>query len=108
MPAPEIIIFMFLTPAVYCLFISAAGLVVNLFAPKLKWKNEAEVVKQSASVLFTIIIGFASSGLPLYFMLAAGGIQVLVVTTGVALLATVILLFYLMRFGGKKLYSLTE
>lgn len=106
-PGTATVVFMFLTPLIYCLFISAAGLTVNLFTPKLKWKNEAEVIKQSSSVLFTMLIGFAASGLPLYLMLTTGSIKALIVSTAAAAFVSVLLLVYLMRFGGKKLYSLT-
>jgi ABC-2 type transport system permease protein len=98
---------MFLTPLAYCLFTSVVGLTINLFTPKLKWKNEAEVIKQSSSVLFTMLIGFAASGLPLYFMFTTGSIKIMMATTVAVLLVAVLLLIYLMRYGGKKLYSLT-
>ncbi|NLL38138.1 MAG: hypothetical protein GX254_00920 [Clostridiales bacterium] len=106
-PGLPTVVFMFLTPLAYCLFTSVVGLTINLFTPKLKWKNEAEVIKQSSSVLFTMLIGFAASGLPLYFMFTTGSIKIMMATTVAVLLVAVLLLIYLMRYGGKKLYSLT-
>ena len=57
---------MFGLPALYCvvisllavssvLFVSVMGLVNNLFKPKLNWVNEAQAVKQSASVMITML-----------------------------------------------------
>jgi ABC-2 type transport system permease protein len=105
-PPLDITLFMFITPFIYCLFISAVGLIINLFAPKLEWKNEAAVIKQSAAVLVTMLIGFVVSGIPLYFMITSGGTMVLLVTTLAAALLTALCYVYLFAFGGKKFASL--
>jgi len=41
----------------FCLFMAVAGLIANLYFPKLDWKNPTQAVKQSASVLITICVG---------------------------------------------------
>jgi ABC-2 type transport system permease protein len=105
-PEPELMLFFFVTPLVYCFFISAFGLIINLFSPKLSWKNEAAVIKQSAAVLLTMLGGLISSGVPLYFMISAGGTGVLGLTTLAIALLTVLCYGYLYKFGGKKLASL--
>ena len=57
---------MFGLPALYCvaisllavssvLFVTVMGLINNLFKPKLNWVNEAQAVKQSASVMITML-----------------------------------------------------
>ncbi|MCF0262552.1 MAG: hypothetical protein HUK23_06545, partial [Sphaerochaetaceae bacterium] len=39
------------------------GLIFNLKLPNFKWTNEASVIKQSMSVLFTMLAGYAYGGL---------------------------------------------
>lgn len=57
---------MFGLPALYCvaisllavssvLFVTVMGLINNLFKPKLNWVNEAQAVKQSTSVMITML-----------------------------------------------------
>jgi hypothetical protein len=64
------------------------------------------VIKQSAAVLLTMLGGLISSGVPLYFMISAGGTGVLGLTTLAIALLTVLCYGYLYKFGGKKLASL--
>ena len=52
------IVFAYLIPLAYTILISVIGLVVAINHPKLKWNNEAEAVKNSASVVITMLIGF--------------------------------------------------
>ena len=56
----------------YMLFSCVAGITVNLAFPVLKWENEVRVVKQSASMLVTMLIGMLSSILPLMGMVFVG------------------------------------
>ena len=48
---------MALLPTTFVIMMSALGLVINLRFPKLSWKSEAAVVKQSASVLVSLVVG---------------------------------------------------
>ena len=52
-------------PAAYALFVSLAGLVVNLRYPFLDWLTETQPVKQSAATLITLLIGIGSVAGPL-------------------------------------------
>lgn len=52
-------------PAAYALFISLAGLVVNLRYPLFDWMTETQPVKQSAATLITLLIGIGSVAGPL-------------------------------------------
>ncbi len=46
-------------PAVYILYTAVAGISINLAMPVLEWENEVRVVKQSASVMVTMLAGLA-------------------------------------------------
>ncbi len=49
---------LFLTPTSALLFSTVTGIFVNAKMPRLSWKSDAEVVKQSGSVLAMMLIGF--------------------------------------------------
>lgn len=46
-----------LAPIIYSFTISILGLIINLKYPKMEWKNETVAVKNSASVLITMLLG---------------------------------------------------
>ena len=52
-------------PIVCAVFIAIAGLFINAKFPMLHWDNEAQAVKQSTSVLLTMVVGLVSAGLPI-------------------------------------------
>ena len=59
-------------PACYLLFICVTGIAVNLAFPVLKWENEVRIVKQSASMFVTMLIGMLGSIFPILAILFAG------------------------------------
>ena len=90
-------VLMYAVPLFYTVFIARVGLYVNLLVPKLDWQNEAEVVKQGASVMVTLLIGMVAGILPivwltgvkenatLYGYILLAGIAALTAITGVLL-----------------------
>ena len=66
------LVWLVVIPVCYMLFSCVAGITVNLAFPVLKWENEVRVVKQSASMLVTMLIGMLSSILPLMGMVFVG------------------------------------
>ena len=63
-----------LIPQLFVLFSGAFGLMMNLLLPKLDWTSEAVAVKQSGSVLVTML------GLMVYTILACVGLFILVIS----------------------------
>ena len=59
-------------PACYLLFTSVTGISVNLMFPVLKWESEVRIVKQSASMFVTMLIGMLVSIFPILAILFAG------------------------------------
>lgn len=82
-------VLMYAVPLVYTVFIARVGLYVNLCVPKLDWQNEAEVVKQGASVIVTIFIGMAAAILPIVWLT---GVKSNATLYGYILLAAIVLL----------------
>jgi ABC-2 type transport system permease protein len=85
--------FVFVTPAVYACFISVAGLAINLRFPKYDWTTEQQAVKQSASVMLTMLAGFSAVFIPLMPAIALPqyGAQILTAATLIAAVAAVLL-----------------
>ena len=57
-------VWMYLTPLVYSVAFGVFGLWLNIRMPRLDWKNEAEVVKQSGSVMVCVFSGMGAALLP--------------------------------------------
>lgn len=59
-------------PAVYLVFISVAGISINLTFPVMNWESETQVVKQSAAAFFSMLLGMGSTIIPLIAIIFAG------------------------------------
>lgn len=53
----KVILLTIITSIVCCFFVSVMGIVINLLLPKLNWKTETVVVKQSMSSMMAIFCG---------------------------------------------------
>ncbi len=84
-----------LIPAVYILFSAVAGITVNLALPVMKWDNETQVVKQSASGIVTMLVSFISLLLPVIalFTLKNVSVDLIMGATVIILFATTALLY---------------
>jgi len=102
-------LFVFLIPLLLLLFTSFTGLYVNLLFPRFDYENDTKVVKQSISVLVSMVCGVIATALLVglgYLLIREFGNNIIVylLTT----LATAILAlasFLLLRFSGTKLYQ---
>ena len=102
-------LFLFLLPTVYAFFVSYMGLVVNLKLPKMDWKSETVVIKQSASAFAVAMIGLFAGGLPivpLLFWHGINGFVYLGALTAIVLLVTVALALFLQKKGAAIFRSL--
>lgn len=89
-----------LLPTLLGLIISFGGVLINIYLPKLKWDNETTVVKQSMSVLLTMILGMLLTALPVginylfenlslrYVALISAGLYAVALTIIIAILFT--------------------
>lgn len=51
-------ILLLIVPSFYALLVASSGLLINLYNPKLIWDSQTVVVKQSLSVLLSLLFGF--------------------------------------------------
>ena len=95
-----------LVPLVYLVFAAVWGMCMNLRFPKFRWENEAEVVKQSASValgmlalVFAILPGIGALMLPALFGHLLTALTVVAVVVATVLLYRRIQSANLLRLG---------
>ena len=90
----------------FLLINDVAGLMINLWFPKLNWENETQVVKQSLSVLLSMLFNFVVAIIPvaIYLIFNISIALVALITTGIYL--AILILFICMLFTkGKKLLT---
>ncbi len=98
--------FLFVTPLCYAFFTAVLGLAVNLRFPKLDWKNDVEVVKQSTATMIMTFGGMLLTFAPVGVMLATGWYGVLPVFTALLALGAFLSWRALSRKGGALLLGL--
>lgn len=105
------ILIQMLLPVACTLFCSVVGVIINLKFPKLDWKNEVAVVKQSASVFLGLFIGVIPI-LIIYLSYILGnkihlsyGLEIGII---IVYVLTYIAYKYLNIKGSKMFYNLTE
>ncbi len=93
-----------LLPNLLALNISFGGVFFNICLPKLKWDNETTVVKQSMSVLLTMILGMLLTALPVGVNYLFKGLSleiVALISAGIYVLALVLIVAILFTKGIK-------
>lgn len=99
-------IFLFLLPLVYAVFCAAAGLLINLRYPNLTWTSEAQVIKQSASVLVTMLAGMGLAALSTAAVAALPASLRALGSAGTAVLFSglSVLLYHRLRTAGSRAF----
>ncbi len=87
----------------FTVFIAVLGVVENLHFPNLDWTQEAQAVKSGFGVLFTMLIGWGSLGVPVAVYLlwgkTLGFVPLCLVFTAGLIIATVLLCKWLFSKG---------
>lgn len=95
--SPLSLVSVFFVPVAALLFTTVFGLFVNAKLPRLNWKAETEVVKQSAAVFITILVCFVIAAAAVVPALLTGSEWIPAAVGGALLCGTVIVYAYLMR-----------
>ena len=98
------VLMIFITPTVYAVFIAVVGLSINLRFLKYDWKSPQEAVKQSMSVMVTMLIGFAAIAAPVALGLSLPQWNQSITVAATLILAAITVGLYrsLGRFSTKK------
>lgn len=100
-------IFMFVIPTFLVLYMSVLGLFVNILFPRFDYENETKVVKQSVSVIVTMIFGFIGSALILVpgfiFVFNIGNYLLgFLIQLGIEIVLIAVVIFLLSSTGREK------
>ena len=93
-------------PIAYAFFIAISGLIINLKLPKLEWTTEVTVIKQSAAVLVSMLIGMVIVFIPAILIFTVP-INPLIIN-GIAIVVVALLSMLLYRYlttKGEQLFS---
>ena len=99
-------IWLYLTPLAYSLAFGVFGLWLNIRMPRLDWKNEAEAVKQSGSVMISVFTGMGVALIPGVVAAVTNNALVQPVTIALLLLITLALWRSLVHSGERRLLLL--
>lgn len=81
-------------PMVYIVLSAVVGISMNLKFPVMNWENETAVVKQSMSVMLTMLINLFAYGIPIAVLLFVTAINENVVR-GAVLIAVILMTLFL-------------
>ncbi|NLW78816.1 MAG: hypothetical protein GXY32_05325 [Ruminococcaceae bacterium] len=91
----------------FSLLVSTAGLFINLLLPRMDAENDTIVIKQSASVIVTMLFSFVMVGglVALFFALQGLGFALFSVIAGAILAVLCLLAILLLNTKGRKLFA---
>ncbi len=98
-------IFALLIPLIVNATLSFSGTYINLLVPKFDWENEAQIVKQSMSVLFTMLLGMLITIIPVILFICGLSFALLFIIIGVVLTLILILSILLLFTHGVKRFN---
>ena len=99
-----------LLPLSYTLLNGVAGLIINLYFPKLEWQSEVTVVKQSMSAFLGVMFGMAAYGIPVIIFINLQPLPLLVYASVVTVIIFLLtsLGYYWLIAKGTKLFDALE
>ncbi|MFA5523021.1 MAG: hypothetical protein WDA24_01570 [Tissierellales bacterium] len=91
----------------YAFLISLIGIIVNLYLPKLEWKSYMVVVKQSASVIISMLIGVILVAIPIliYIFIKPADFNLYSLFVILGLLITNLSLWTVIKTKGVKMFN---
>ena len=102
----EYFLVMMFAPILLNIVLSIAGLLINLWLPKMDWQDETQVVKQGLASLVSMLLGMFLALIPMALLLIFDTLSVdTVIILGFALYGLLGVIFSVLLFTvGKKLY----
>jgi ABC-2 type transport system permease protein len=97
----------FIVPFAYAFFTALMGLAANLAFPNFSWSSEIVVIKQSAAVILSALVGIASVAIPLILMFTIDTLSPTFLTYGtlVFLMITSMILYHHIMGKGIKSFA---
>jgi len=94
-------------PMIYACYSAMMGVLVNLKFPNLEWTSEVTAIKQSASVIVAMLIGFISLVIPFAFVLLLSHVNgnLILLGIGLIMIAVCSVIFRYIRTKGEQLFQ---
>lgn len=94
-------------PVIYACYSAMLGVITNLRLPKLEWTSEVAAIKQSASVLVSMFLGFISIVIPFALLFGLSQVNSNLVLSGIAVVMLVIcgLMYKYISTEGERLFQ---
>lgn len=94
-------------PVLYACYSAMLGVIANLKFPKLEWTSEVAVIKQSASVLVSMFVGFISILIPLAILSLLSNVNGNLVLLGIGTVMLVVcaVMYKYMATQGERLFQ---
>lgn len=102
-------ILLLVIPGLYACYSALVGVLVNLKLPNFTWTNEVTVIKQSAAVIVSLLIGFISLAVPFGLSVFVPGIHTYIILLAITIImgvASGLLYRYLKRHGDRLFQAL--
>ena len=105
------VLFIFLIPTMASFFSGILGVLINLRFPRFDWSAEIIVIKQSGSVLLTLLGSIFITGFPFIFavifpaLISDFNILISYMICFVYLLGVIVGCWFILKFKGRKLYE---
>ncbi|SMF63785.1 ABC-2 type transport system permease protein [Paenibacillus uliginis N3/975] len=94
-------------PLIYACYSAMLGVIVNLKLPNLEWISEVTVIKQSASVLVSMLIGFISLVIPFAISLLLSHVNGNLISLGIGIMMMVVcgVMYRYIQTKGEQLFQ---
>jgi ABC-2 type transport system permease protein len=94
-------------PLIYACYSALMGVIVNLKLPNLEWTSEVTVVKQSAAVLVSMLIGFISLVIPFGISLLLSHVNgnLILLGIGIIIMAVCSVMYRYIQTNGEQLFQ---
>ena len=103
-------VLIFLITLIFLMLTNILGILINLWVPKLNWENEVQVVKQSLSVLLSMVFNFVLAVVPvvIYLIFEIDIKLVAMITLGLYVVCLITFAVLLFTKGKKRFYKLNQ
>ncbi|OPA79132.1 hypothetical protein BVG16_08520 [Paenibacillus selenitireducens] len=93
-------------PLIYACYSALMGVIVNIKLPNLEWTSEVTVVKQSAAVLVSMLIGFISLVIPFGISLLLSHVNgnLILLGIGIIIMAVCSVMYRYIQTNGEQLF----
>lgn len=94
-------------PLIYACYSAMIGVIVNLKLPKLEWTSEVAVIKQSASVIVSMLVGLISLVIPSVISLLLSDVNSNLTLSGIGMMmiALCIVMYRYIHIKGEQLFQ---